>query len=186
MSRPRLLALAAAALLALPSAASAASGIDLAGTVTRDGTPVENVAVTAWLDGGDMILSATTDADGAFSVQLEGEVGGVVQIRATGPTVTFPPDARGCVRFETPTGRSTVTLEVLPVPPVAVLLDSVRVSNVCGATATPRPAITPPATDAARPGAGPRGTSTGALVGLVGLMGLVVALAGLPARRRRG
>lgn len=183
--RPRLLALAAAVVLALPSAVSAAGVIDLAGTVTRDGAPVADVAVTALLDGSDMIVSATTDANGAFAVQLEGDIGGVVQIRATGPTITSAPDDQGCVRSETPTGRASVTIEAIPVPPVAISLDNVLVSNVCSATATPGPAITPPATDVLQSGSGTPVASTGSLLGLFGLLGVVVALAGRPARRRR-
>ena len=182
--RPRLLALAAAALLALPAAASAASTIDLTGIVTRDGAPVAGVAVTALLDGTDMIVAATTDETGAFALQLEGDIGGVVQVRATGPTITLPPDDDGCVRSETPTGKVTVTIEALPVPPVAVSLDTVLVSSVCSATASPEPAATLPPTDATRPGQGGRGAAPGSMLGVLGLLGLIAALAGLPARRR--
>ena len=187
--RPRLLAIAAAALLALPAAASAASAIDLTGTVTRDGAPVAGAAVTALLDGTDMIVAATTDETGAFALQLEGDIGGVVQVRATGPTITRPPDEEGCVRSETPTGKVTVTIEALPVPPVAVSLDTVLESSVCSATASPEPAATRPAatlppTDATRPGAGGRDAAPGSMLGVLGLLGLVAVLAGLPARRR--
>ncbi|MDP2350188.1 MAG: hypothetical protein Q8M74_03420, partial [Chloroflexota bacterium] len=125
-----------------------------------------------------------TDANGAFAVQLEGDAGGVIQVRATGPTVTFGPDDQGCVRSETPTGRADITIEALPVPPVAISLDTLLVSNVCGTAATPRPARTLPPTDATQPGNDARGVSTGAAVGLIGLLFLVVAVTGLPARRR--
>jgi hypothetical protein len=159
--RPRLLAIAAAALLALPAAASAAGTIDLTGTVTRDGAPVAGASVTALLDGTDMIVAATTDGAGAFVLQLEGDIGGVVQVRATGPTVTLPPDEQGCVRSETPTGRATVTIDALPVPLVAVPLDTLLVSSVCSATARPDPAATLPATDTTRPGQGGRDAGPG-------------------------
>ncbi len=187
MSRFRMLALAGAALLALPATVLAAGAIDLSGTVTRDAAPAEGVSVTAWLVGDDIIVAATTDANGAFAVQLEGDAGGVIQVRAKGPTVTFEPDDQGCVRSETPTGRAEVVIEALPVAPVAISLDTLLVSNVCGTAATPRPAPTLPATDATQPGNDVRGVSTGALVGLIGLIGvlfLVVAVTGLPARRR--
>ena len=183
--RPRLLVLAAVVVLALPSAVSAAGVIDLAGTVTRDGAPVADVAVTALLDGSDMIVSATTDANGAFAVQLEGDIGGVIQVRATGPTITSAPDDQGCVRSETPIGRASVTIEAIPVPPVAISLDTVLVSNVCSATATPGPAITPPATDVATPGNGPRDASIVSLLGLLSLLVLAIGVAGMSARRRR-
>jgi hypothetical protein len=182
--RPRLLAIAAAALLALPAAASAASTIDLTGTVTRDGAPVAGVAVTALLVGTDMIVAATTDETGAFALQLEGDIGGVVQIGATGTTITLPPDAEGCVRSETPTGRVTVTIDALRVPPVAVPMDTLLVSSVCSATASPDPAVTLPATDTTRPGHGGRDAAPGSMLGVLGLLGLIAALAGLPARRR--
>ena len=186
MSRFRLLALAGAALLALPATVLAVSAIDLSGTVTRDAAPVEGVSVTAWLVGDDIIVTATTDANGAFAVQLEGDAGGVIQVRATGQTVTFEPDDQGCVRSETPTGRAEVTIEALPVPPVAISLDTLVVSNVCGTAATPRPTVTLPPTDVNQPGSGTRGVSTLALIGLIGLIGLflVIAAIGLPARRR--
>ena len=187
--RPRLLAIAAAALLALPAAASAASTIDLTGTVTRDGAPVAGAAVTAVLGGTDMIVAATTDETGAFALQLEGDIGGVVQVRATGTTITLPPDEEGCVRSETPTGKVTVAIEALPVPPVAVSLDTLLVSSVCSATASPKPASTLPAaplpaTDTTGPGQGGRDAAPGSMLGVLGLLGLVAAVAGLPVRRR--
>lgn len=181
VSRTTLIAL--AALLALPATVLAAGSIDLSGTVTRDAAPVEGVSVTAWLVGDDIIVAATTDANGAFAVQLEGDVGAVIQVRATGATVTFEPDDQGCVRSETPSGRAEITIEALPVPPVAISLDTLVVSNVCGTAATPGPAPTLPATDATVPGNDTRGVSALALVGLIGLF-LVVATTGLPARRR--
>lgn len=184
MSRFRLLALAGAALLALPATVLAASAIDLSGTVTRDAAPVEGVSVTAWLVGDDMIVAATTDANGAFAMQLEGDAGGVIQLRAAGPTVTFEPDDLGCVRSETPTGRAEITIEAFPVPPAAISLDTLVVSNVCGTAATPGPALTLPPTDAIQPGNHARGISAGVLVGLLGSLFLVIAVAALPARRR--
>ncbi len=187
MSRTRIsrtIVLALASLVALPAVVLAASAIDLGGTVTRDAAPVEGVSVTAWLVGDDIIVAATTDANGAFAVQLEGDAGGVIQVRATGQTVTFEPDDQGCVRSETPTGRAEITIEALPVPPVAISLDTLVVSNVCGTAATARPAVTLPPTDANQPGSDTRGVSTLALVGLLGLMILVMAAIGRPAHRR--
>ncbi|MCJ7709286.1 MAG: hypothetical protein MUQ32_00490, partial [Chloroflexi bacterium] len=114
----------------------------------------------------------------------EGDIGGVVQLRATGPTIALPPDEQGCVTSETPTGRATVTVEALPVPPVAISLDSVLTSKVCAATASPEPAVTLPATDTTRPGQGGRNTAPGSILAVLGLLGLVATLAVLPVRRR--
>ncbi|MHB8893116.1 MAG: hypothetical protein ACYC65_13865, partial [Candidatus Limnocylindrales bacterium] len=120
-----------------------------------------------------------------FAVLVEGDIGVVVLIRATGHTITSAPDDQGCVRSETPTGRASVTIEAIPVPPVAISLDTVLVSNVCSATATPGPAITPPATDVATPGNGPRDASIVSLLGLLCLVVLAIGVAAMSARRRR-
>jgi hypothetical protein len=77
-----------------------------------------------------------------------------------------------------------VTIEALPVPPVAVPLDTLLVSSVCSATASPQPAATLPATDTTPPGKGRRDAAAGSMLGVLGLLGLVAVLAGLPARRR--
>ncbi len=187
MSRAHLsstILVALASLVVLPSTVFAAGAIDITGTVSRDGVPVAGLAVTALLDGSDMIVPATTDEAGGFVLQLEGDIGGVVQIRATGPTTALPPDEQGCVTSETPTGRATVVIDALPVPPVAISLDSVLTSKVCAATASPEPAVTLPATDTTQPGQGGRGTAPGSTLGVLGLLGLVATLAALPARRR--
>jgi hypothetical protein len=132
-----------------------------------------------------MVWPTTTDANGAFAVGVDGDVGSVVQVRATGPTVSFPPDEQGCVRSETPTGRVTITIEALPVPPIAVSLDTLLVGRVCGATATPGPAVTLPATDTVGPAAGGRDAPTGSLAGLLGVLGAIATLAGMAVRHRR-
>ncbi len=85
--------------------------------------------------------------------------------------------------IETPTGRATVTAEALPVPPVAISLDSVPTSKVCAATSSPEPAVMLPATDTTRPGQGGRNTAPVSVLAVLGLLGLVATLAVLPARR---
>lgn len=187
MSRPRRLVLAAATLALwglLPGAASGADLVDVSGTVTRDGSPVSDVSVTAQVDGSDIVVPATTDATGAWSLRLEAAPGDAVTVRATAPTVTGSPDARGCVHSDTATGKTSVTIDGASVTGVQVVLDTVLSSTVCSATATPGPKITPPATDAVGPGRAD-GPGTGILVAL-GALALAVAAGFGAATRRRG
>jgi hypothetical protein len=170
-----------ATLLAMPGVALAADPVTVSGTVVRDGAPVTGVSVTVTVVGSDVIAAAVTDENGAFAVDVEAAVGDVVQVSATGQTFTSPPDANGCVRTETPTGRASLALEQLPPAPIEVALDQLVTSEACGATHTPL--LTPPATDA---GAGTRPTS-GAGGGLLLVLG-VLAFAGagsLAVARRR-
>ena len=83
----------------------------LSGTVVRDGAPVTGVAVTVSVAGNDLVAAAVTDEDGAFVVELEAAIGDEVRVSAKGQTFTSAPDRNGCVRTETPVGRSTVTID---------------------------------------------------------------------------
>src|SRR3954451_24079331 len=169
--RMRLLRLAALVIVAVlaiavaPASALAADPITVSGTVVRDGVPVTAAKVVVSVTGGDQLASASTDEQGAFSVQVEAEVGSELRIEATGQTSRSDPDAANCVHSETPTGSLTTTIEALPLDHVEVAMDDVITSKVCGPTATPgitRPGITPPSTDVARPGT--TGTAPSALL----------------------
>jgi hypothetical protein len=168
-----------AALLAVPGGVLAA-GVTVTGTVVRDGAPVTGVDVVVSVTGTDTVVSATTDENGAFSVDLEAGVGDQVQAYATGQTFSSEPDERGCVQTETLVGRAAATIDALPPAPLAVALDQVLTTETCTATATPR--VTPPATDVAR-GERPGGTSGGGL--LVVLAAIALAAAGAPTLLRR-
>ena len=115
-------------------------------------------------------------------VEVEAAVGDTIDIRATGPTVSGEPDEAGCVTSRTPIGGAGVTIESLPLDPVAVGLDHAIESRVCSATATPdrprrthRPAPTPPATDRASDGDG----ATPAGRPFLAVAGLAFVLAGI-------
>ena len=154
------LALAGLVAIVVPAVLLAADPAVVAGTVSVvDGSPAPGVEVLVVVAGTDTARSTTTDADGAYAVQVEAAVGDVLEIRATGPTQTGEPDEDGCVTSRTPTGRVSLTIEALPLEPVPVVLDGTIESRVCAATAapdaphrTPRPDPTPPATDG--PGGG--------------------------------
>jgi hypothetical protein len=143
-------------LLTLPAVALAADPVRVPGAVTgADGSPVAGVEVLVMVRGSDTAQSTTTDDAGSFELAVAAGVGDTLEIRATGATVRTGPDQDGCTTSTTPTGRATVTIEALPLDPVAVVMDAAIVDRVCPATATPaqptrRPHArpTPPPTDA--------------------------------------
>jgi hypothetical protein len=167
------------ALLAAPAGVLAADPVAVTGTVVRDGAPVTGVDVVVSVSGSDLIAAATTDENGAFSVDVEAEIGAGIQVFATGQTSRSEPDAKGCVTTETPTGSITATIDALPPAPLTVTLDQVLTGEVC--TATAKPVITPPPTDsgAGRPGQAPGNG------GLIVLGMLAAAAAGSLALVRR-
>jgi hypothetical protein len=160
----------ATALLAAPMGVLAAGTVTLTGTVVRDGAPVTGVDVVVSVSGSDVIVSATTDENGAFTVEVEAGIGAGIQAFATGQTSRSAPDGEGCVTSETPTGSLAVTIDAIPPAPLTVPLDQVLTGKVC--TATAMPAVTPPATDsmAGRPAQGP---SNGGLL----VLGMLAAAA---------
>jgi hypothetical protein len=180
----RLVALVVVVLLALalvPAAALAADPVTISGTVVRDGSPVTGVQVVVSVTGSDQIVAATTDEQGAFSVQVDAVPGSDVRIEATGQTSRSDPDSANCVHLETPSGTLTFTIQALPVDPVVVTMDQVITGLVCGPTPTPR--VTPPSTDVASPPAG-HAAETGLLVAL-GVMSLMIGASLSFARRWR-
>ena len=58
------------------------------GRVRPDGVPAAGVEVVVVVAGTDLVRATTTDAAGAFSVEVEAAVGDTIDIRATGPTVS--------------------------------------------------------------------------------------------------
>ena len=179
MSRLRLIAAAALALvIALPGTALAAA-VDVTGTVTAaDGTtPVPGVEVAILVQGTDEIYATTTDAAGAWTIPLDLEPGDVLEVNATGETTRSEPDGEGCITVATPTAQVEVTVGETALEPVTVVLDGEISSKVCSATATPdtaAPAVTPPSTDTGATGATASG---GGILVVVGLLALVIALA---------
>jgi hypothetical protein len=163
---PAIVLISLLALLALPAAALAADPVTVSGTVVHGGAPVTGVQVVVSVTGSDQIVAATTDENGAFSVQVDAGVGAEVRIDATGQTSRSNPDAKNCVHVETPTGTLTITVEALPLDPVEVAMDDVLTGTVCGPTDAPH--VTPPSTDAATPGPG-RSSGAGLLILLGGL-----------------
>ncbi len=185
-TRRTLLALVAglAALLAVPAGALGADSATVTGSVVRDGQPAAGASVVVSVTGTDIVVATAADEAGAFSVDLEAGVGDELTVVATGQTVRTGPDAKGCVRSETPTGRVTTTIEAPAPSPIEVAMDQVITSTVCSATATPRPTprVTPPATDAS--GTLPGATGAGLLL-VLGILALTAAgtLALAPRRR---
>ncbi len=188
MIRLRLIAVAALALvLVLPGSVLAAT-VDVGGTVTgADGQPAAGVEVLVLVQGTDTIVPATTDANGAWGVQLDVEPGAVLEISATGPTVRSEPDAEGCVTTTTPTARVTVTVTAEPLGAIDLPLDGAITGRVCSATSTPDPGVTPPSTDTiGGPGSGAVGPAIALLLGGLALtcgLALVVADRGRAERR---
>ena len=156
-------------LLALPSGALAADPVVVSGTVLHGGVPVTGVQVTVTVTGSDQVASATSDENGAFSVQVDAEVGSELRIDAIGQTSRSDPDAKRCVHLETPTGTLTSTIEALPLDPLVVAMDDVLTGTVCGPTDAPH--VTPPSTDVAPPG--PRRSAGAGLLILLGTLALV-------------
>ncbi|HEY5434578.1 MAG TPA: hypothetical protein VIK13_05050 [Candidatus Limnocylindrales bacterium] len=169
----RIVLIALVSLLALPGSVFAADPVTLSGTVMRDGTPVAGVEVAVTVDGSDLILSATSGADGTFSLAVDAGIGSQVALRATGPTTVSGPGEDGCVHRDTPIGSATLTLETLTPDPVALSLDQVISSIVCSATGRPDPTV-PPTDGVAQ--AGPQTPGGGA--GLA-VLGILAALAGV-------
>ena len=193
MSRLRLVAIAAFALvLALPASVLAAT-VDVTGTVTApDGVSVAGVEVSVLEPGTDQIIATTTDETGAWALQVEAEPGAVLTFDAKGAQTRSEPDEDGCVTLTTPTGRVEVTVTELPLAPIEVPLDGAITGEVCSATATPdatakpdkvtKPDTTPPSTDALGV-AGPGATGSGMLV-VVGLLALASGASLVLARRQ--
>lgn len=187
MSARRLLvAFAAAALLLLGIVPAAlADEPDVTGTVTMpDGSPAVGAQVSLWVPDSDVAWSATTDAQGAWSVATGIQAGQHLSARVV--IVDYAsPDASGCVSSTSMTASADVTVEALPVTIDLVLADGPE-GQVCSATATPGTTAhggpTPPATDTTGPASTGGGTSTVFLVG--GLAAVAVLVLG-PARRPR-
>jgi hypothetical protein len=197
MSRLRLIAIGALALvLALPGSALAAP-VDVTGTVTgADGaTPAPGVEIAIRVQGSDEIHAATSDATGAWTIPLDLVAGDVLELSATGETSRTEPDDEGCVSVATPTARMEVTVGETALEPIPVVLDGEITSEVCTATATPEPVVTPktvvtprfepqvtpPSTDV---GGGAGSTSGSGTLVVVGLLALVSALVLLGTSRR--
>lgn len=184
MRRPRSLPLVLVALvamlLALPAGVAATGTVTVGGTVVHDGTPVTGVDVVVSVTGSDVIAAATTDENGAFSVELEAAAGDTVRVYATGRTSRSDPDAQGCVRTETPIGSLESVIDAIPPAPLVVALDQVVTGKVCTATAKPR--VTPPATDAG--GVRRAGGTGGGLLLVLGMLALAGAGSLALARRR--
>ena len=137
--------------------ATAADPVVVAGVVSdTDGAPAAGVEVVVVVAGTDLVRATTTDAAGAFSVEVEAAVGDTIDIRATGPTSRASPTRRAASPAETPIGGAGVTIESLPLDPVAVGLDHAIESRVCSATAAPDAAAPDPSARPDAAGDGPR------------------------------
>lgn len=184
MSRARLIVLALVALLALPGTALGLSTVTVTGTVTQEGAPVAGVEVTLLVTGSDQIMSGTTDASGAFAIEVEADVDAELQLRATGPTTVSDPDEEGCVHHDTRVGRLTMALDSLEPAPVEIVLDETVADVVCTVVGSPDPGVTLPPTDAIGVADG-RTTGTGVALGL-SLAVLALLIGGtVTATRRR-
>jgi hypothetical protein len=195
MPTRRLLAVAAAVVFALlPRVAIAADAPDVTGTATVGGAPAAGAFVSVLIDGSDEVWPATTDASGAWGVTAGVEVGQSLTITAMTKVTQTGPDAHGCVTSSSHTGQAKVTVDALPLAPVALTLDTPVTSTVCTATPTPRatPTQAPPAapTLPATDGVAPSSTGSGTTLTLVIVVGaLALGLAVMPQfgrRRRRG
>lgn len=183
MVRPRRLVLAVTLALPvlavlLPAAALAAEPVWISGTVTREGGPYNAAEVLVLVEGTDQVVSVLTDEAGAFGVEVEAAEGDVVSVQAVGATSRSGPDEHGCLHSETPVGRASLVLDVLPPPAVEVVLDTLMEDSICGTSGTPGPQLTLPPTDvtAGTPARDPAGIP--ALVPV-----LAILLAGLAAPR---
>lgn len=185
-SRRLLTAIAAASFAlvgAIPGSVLAADSSSVHGTVTQDGAPVAGIQVQVLVTGDDMVWTATTDATGAWAVNVPVTVGQTLNVSATGPTVQSSPDAKGCVDDVAMTGRAKVTVDALPPAAIAVSLDTKVSSSVCPATATPHVGPTLPPTDAGGAGGSANGWS---IALLVVSMAAIAMLAVGPVARRSG
>ena len=144
MSRLRLAAITALALLlALPASVLAAT-VDVTGTVTApDGVSVAGVEIAVLVQGTDQIIATTTDDAGAWALQVDAEPGAVLEVNATGAQTQSEPGEDGCVTLSTPIGRLEVTIVELPLAAIEVPLDGVITDETCPETPTPEPVVTP-------------------------------------------
>jgi hypothetical protein len=198
MSRLRLAAIAAIALVvALPASVLGAT-VDVAGTVSApDGVSVAGVEVAVLVQGTDQVIATTTDEAGAWALQVDAEPGAVLEVKATGAQAQSEPGEDGCVTLTTPIGRIEVTIEELPLAAVEVPLDGVITDETCPEPPTPKPvdtpeptppftggaaARTPPSTDA--PGADGPGAVGSAFLVVAGVLAMVVGGSVAIARRR--
>jgi hypothetical protein len=199
MSRLRLVAATAVALVLLLPASALAATTGVSGTVAdKAGSLVAGAEITVLVEGTDMILSTTSDANGAWSLELDVDPGAVLDINTTGPSVTGEPDADGCVTTTTGSGQATVTLPDEGAPDaVRLVLDTELTGTVCPATPkpekTPRANKTPSAPHTAAParqqpaqeGLTPPSTDTiaasgdGRPAGTALLLGILAAVSGL-------
>lgn len=186
MSRLRLIAaLAFALLLALPATALAATW-DVAGTVTdKDGNPVAGVEIAILVQGTDIVLSATSDANGAWGVQVDADPGATLEVNGTAPT-TRQQDG-DCVVSTTLSGQAKVTLPAEgQADPVALVLDTPLTGKVCAETGKPDTSkVTPPPTDTIGASA-PGGNGALLLAGILAVVaGVILATTVVAAPRRR-
>jgi hypothetical protein len=186
MSRLRLIvAMAIALVLLLPVTALAAT-YDVSGTVTdKAGAPVAGAEVTILVQGTDQILSTTSDATGAWALQLDVEAGAILEVNGTGPATSSEPDANDCITTTTLSGQLEVTVPAEgQVDPVALALDREISGTVCSATGTPDsdPGLTPPPTDTIATGTSVAGN--GPLLLLAGLGAFIATIISLTATRR--
>ena len=186
MSRLRLIvAMAIALVLVLPATALAAA-YDVGGTVTdKGGAPVAGAEVTILVQGTDQILSTTSDANGAWALQLDVEPGAVLEVNGTGPTTSTEPDADGCITTTTVSGQLEVTVPAEgQVDPVALPLDRDISGTVCSTSGTPDndPGLTPPPTDTVAAGTNVAGN--GPLLLLAGLGAFIATMISLTTTRR--
>jgi hypothetical protein len=185
MSRLRLIVATAIALvLVLPATAFAAT-YAVTGTVTdKGGSPVAGAEVTILVQGTDQILSTTSDASGAWAIELDVEPGAVLEVNGTGPGTSTEPDADGCITTTTGSGQLEVNVPAEgAVDPVALSLDNEISGTVCSATGTPDdPGLTPPATDTiVQAGVA---SDNGSLLLVAGLVAFIAATIALTATRR--
>lgn len=190
MSRLRLIAAAALALVLVLPATALAATYDVGGTVTdKGGAAVAGAEVTILVQGTDQILSTTTDENGAWIISVDAEPGAVLEVNGTGPTTTTEPDADGCITTTTGSGQVEVTIPAEgQVEPVALPLDNEISGTVCSATGKPdqpaKPGTTPPATDAIGNGAG--SAANGSLLLVAGLVAFIGATIAFTMTRRPG
>ena len=198
MSRLRLIAAMALALvLVLPATALAAS-YDVSGTVTdAGGAPVAGAEVTLLVQGKDQIVPGTTNPAGTWTIAVDVDPGAVLEVNVTGPEVRSEPDADGCITTTTGSGKAEVTVPAEGlIAPVELTLDTELTGKVCSTTSKPekpakadkpaKPGTTPPATDAV--GQGDAAAANGSLLlvaGLAALIGATLALTATRGPRRR-
>ncbi len=190
MSHLRLIVAAALALVLLLPATALAATFSVGGTVTNtDGSPAVGAEITILVQGTDQILSTTSDASGAWALQLDVEPGAVLEVNGTGPATSTEPDADGCITTTTVSGQLEVTIPAEgPADPVALALDREISGTVCSATGTPDtdPGLTPPPTDTIAPATGPGGNASLLLVaGLAAFIGATIAFSTTRRPRRR-